>query len=269
MYCLSSMYKWQCTPNSNKCNESLRKWLILNVIHKISLIPDSFSFRFAEKENKQNWRMRKRGKLIFLSKLSSFQFFLFFLFHFFTPSSFNPRLKICEWASSRRSGAMTFVRSNSSSFITCEKRAVNDLQLTNTSWTLWIRITVSTERRIQLWCKVFIISALIGQNPISKSKWWYLIIACKWVPSVEFNFDVHMCWQQVVPYRYIKIKFDVGYFQCYMPLIFLSNGERQPSAEVTFACGSLRLIFASERLRREPQTWKLQFPCSLNTSYNV
>ena len=67
------------------------------------------------------------------------------------------------------------------------------------------------------------------------------------VPNVKFNFDVRsksiveikmmspyhsvqmstqhhiwlwcMCWQQTVPNRCIKIKFNVGYFQWYMPMI--------------------------------------------------
>ena len=55
---------------------------------------------------------------------------------------------------------------------------------------LWTHITESTECWIPLQCKVFDISALIGQKIKSKSKWWILIFACKWVPSVEFDFDV-------------------------------------------------------------------------------
>ena len=48
----------------------------------------------------------------------------------------------------------------------------------------------STQCQIWLWCMVFDINALIGQNLTSKSKWWVLIIGCKWEPNVELVFDV-------------------------------------------------------------------------------
>ena len=37
---------------------------------------------------------------------------------------------------------------------------------------------------------MFNVTALICQNLTSKSKWWVLIITCKWVPNVKFDFDV-------------------------------------------------------------------------------
>ena len=46
------------------------------------------------------------------------------------------------------------------------------------------------EHQIYIRCWVFDISALIGQNLRVKSKWWVLIIACKWAPNVEVDFDV-------------------------------------------------------------------------------
>ena len=45
-------------------------------------------------------------------------------------------------------------------------------------------------RNIKLIFYVRFISALKGQNLMSKSKWWVLIIVWKWVPNVKFNFDV-------------------------------------------------------------------------------
>ena len=53
-----------------------------------------------------------------------------------------------------------------------------------------IYITESTQLWIQLRCKVFDISALIGQNLMSKSKWWVLITVCKSVPDVECDLNV-------------------------------------------------------------------------------
>ena len=58
------------------------------------------------------------------------------------------------------------------------------------SFSWWTHVTESTERQIQLQCKGFAIGALIGQNLMSKSKWWVLNIACKWTPNVEFDFDL-------------------------------------------------------------------------------
>ena len=50
--------------------------------------------------------------------------------------------------------------------------------------------TKSKEQQFYIWCEVFDISAMIGQNLMLKSKWWVLIRACKWVPNVKFHFDV-------------------------------------------------------------------------------
>ena len=35
-----------------------------------------------------------------------------------------------------------------------------------------------------------------------------------------------VCWQQAVPNRYIKVEFDIGYFQWHMPMIFLVTSIR-------------------------------------------
>ena len=37
---------------------------------------------------------------------------------------------------------------------------------------------------------VFDLRVLIGQNLMSKSKWWVLIIVYEWVPNVKFDCDV-------------------------------------------------------------------------------
>ena len=102
-------------------------------------------------------------------------------------------------------------------------------------FSLWTLITKNTEHQIRLRCKVFEISALIGQNLMSKSKWWVLIIACKWVPNVILDFNLCIDRRQCLTDTSNSV---LGTFSEY-GLIYLECSQirslvRQPQSWVTF-----------------------------------
>ena len=88
----------------------------------------------------------------------------------------------------------------------------------DTSLTLWKHITESAKHQIWLWSKVFDTSALIGQILMSKSKWWVHLIARKWVPIVEFDFNVCVDSRQRLTDT-LKLNSTLGTFSDIMPMI--------------------------------------------------